>query len=277
VGEIPTEPRLEGPSASVIQGGVFTVTLKTPQAASDVTGQFLGKDLTFFPDPLNGQTNSANQRFSALVGVEYWAKLGEIPVLVQWTSEGKKQEKSIPITVVAGEFPSEQLTVPPRTIEPTAKDKIRIAAESKVIGAVYAHKTLHQYWDHPMLKPVDNPITSVFGTFRVYNGKKLNPHLGTDLRAPVGHPILAPTGGKVVLARNLFYTGYTVILDHGYGLFTIYGHMSKLKVKEGAEVKKGILIGLAGATGRASGPHLHWGVNLHGVKVDPFSLMEALK
>ena len=81
----------------------------------------------------------------------------------------------------------------------------------------------------------------------------------------------------VAVSRKLFFTGNTVILDHGYGLFTIYGHMSKLKVKEGQIIKKGEVLGLSGMTGRANGPHLHWGVNLHGVKVDPMVLVQTLK
>ena len=152
-----------------------------------------------------------------------------------------------------------------------------IAKDRALLGKVYAAKTNNVYWDPPLVMPIQSDITSVYGSSRVYNGKKQNIHLGTDLRAKVGTPIRAPIKGKVVVARKLFYTGNTVIIDHGYGLFSVYGHLAKLKIKEGKIITKGQLMGLSGATGRVTGPHLHWGFQLHGVKVDPMVLVQSLQ
>lgn len=186
-------------------------------------------------------------------------------------------EHTIGVQTEAGVFPSETLKVPPRTIEPRPKDQVRIARELKLLRQIYGTQTKLKYWDPPAYMPVNLGITSQWGARRVYNGKVQSAHYGTDMRAPTGTPIKSPYTGKVVLSRHLFYTGNTVILDHGYGLFTLYGHMSKLRVKVGAVAKKGTVLGLSGMTGRASGPHLHWGVKLHDAKIDPMALARLLK
>ena len=112
-----------------------------------------------------------------------------------------------------------------------------------------------------------------FGHRRVFNGQPRAPHSGADLRARTGTPILAANSGRVVLAKDLFYSGNAVFIDHGLGLFTTYLHLSKIDVAVGDIVEQGQQIGLAGATGRVTGPHLHWGVRLLDARVDPFSLV----
>jgi murein DD-endopeptidase MepM/ murein hydrolase activator NlpD len=114
-----------------------------------------------------------------------------------------------------------------------------------------------------------------FGHRRVFNGQPRSPHSGADLRAAKGTPVYAANRGRVVLAKNLFYSGNTVFIDHGLGLYTTYLHFSEIKVEPGEIVERGQLIGLAGATGRVTGPHLHWGVRIVDARVDPFSLLEV--
>ncbi len=261
----------------VIEGKVFSVRLTSNVPIAAVSGKFQDKDIEFYPIE-----KSKGREFGALLGVAYGSQAKSEKVVATYKiidakpDPEKIYEISTNIEIKNGEFPSEKLAVPPRTIEPNAKDKIRIAKENEVLKQVYARQTKEKLWAGPMKMPVDNIVTSQYGSFRLYNNKKVNAHLGTDLRAAVGVPIVAPLDGYVVLARSLFYTGNTVILDHGYGMFSIYGHQSRLKVKEGTLVRKGTLLGLSGATGRVSGPHLHWGLNLHGVKVDPLALVEFL-
>ncbi|MBI3554935.1 MAG: M23 family metallopeptidase, partial [Deltaproteobacteria bacterium] len=190
---------------------------------------------------------------------------------------GEVVESHATVTVKSGTYPSEKLRVAPRMVVPSKKDQKLIAKDRILLGRAYATKTLTRFWDPPVVMPIQSVITSTFGSARVYNGKKESVHFGTDLRAPTGTQIVAPIAGQVAVARLLYYTGNTVILDHGFGMFTIYGHMSKLLVKEGEIVKKGQVMGLSGMTGRANGPHLHWGVNLHGTKIDPMVLVSALK
>jgi murein DD-endopeptidase MepM/ murein hydrolase activator NlpD len=135
---------------------------------------------------------------------------------------------------------------------------------------------MKRHWSGPFLLPIESEVTSPFGNKRLYNGTMKNFHQGLDLRAREPTPIRAPEGAVVVLAKDLYFTGNTVILDHGYGLFTVYGHMSKLDVKKGQIVKKAELLGLSGATGRASGPHLHWGAVLMRMKFNPQDLVQSL-
>jgi hypothetical protein len=271
---IPSKLVYELGDVPVIDGGAFRVSITVPEEPKEIFGTFQGKVVDFFPDGQN--------RYSAFVGVLYGTHPGNVPMVVKMklpsTKADEYVEQQVDVVVRAGKYPSEKLSVPPRTVTPNPKDKKQIARDQAYLARAYAVKTQQKFWDPPFVMPVDKDrgTSSVFGTSRVYNGIKQNVHYGTDLRAPTGTPIGAPLSGRVAVAKKLFFTGYTVILDHGYGLFTIYGHMSKLKVKENQVVKKGTILGLSGMTGRASGPHLHWGVNLHGVKVDPFVLMQTI-
>lgn len=288
---------LELPQGPVVEGGVFFVTVTSREELEELTGNFEGYNFRFYlehgPDqlpnqkspglaksdhrqPANTIDDSGSYRYKALVGVAYGATPGTAELVVRARDGAGFKELKHSLIVKEGTFPSETLHVPPRTVTPSRRDKKIIARDRVVLKRVYSSSLSAKLWDAPAVLPVQSNITSVFGTSRVYNGKKQNVHLGTDLRARTGTPLHVPLTGKVVVARKLFYTGNTVILDHGYGLFTIYGHMSKLKVKEGQVVKKGVVMGLAGATGRASGPHLHWGVHLNGAKVDPMVLVKSI-
>ena len=130
------------------------------------------------------------------------------------------------------------------------------------------------YWRDGFILPVEGRISGEFGNQRVFNGIPKSPHSGTDIAAPEGTPIKAAGNGKVILnGKDYFYTGNMVIIDHGQGLQTIYAHMKESKVKVGDEVKKGQIIGLVGHTGRATGPHLHWGASLNNVRFRPHSLL----
>jgi murein DD-endopeptidase MepM/ murein hydrolase activator NlpD len=123
---------------------------------------------------------------------------------------------------------------------------------------------------------MDSKITSSFGNKRLFNGKLKSYHNGIDFRAPIGTPVFASNSGVVRLAENLFYSGKVVILDHGNFIFTIYAHLSKIDVKAGQQVGKGQQLGLTGATGRVSGPHLHWGVKVNGAAVNPIQFVKTM-
>jgi murein DD-endopeptidase MepM/ murein hydrolase activator NlpD len=182
----------------------------------------------------------------------------------------------VPLQIVDGNYHEEKLKVSPKHVAPKKKDLIRIEKEQKEIGLLYKKIREEREWKGPFGFPIQSIVTSPYGGKRLFNGQLQSSHQGLDLRAKMRTPILAPTGGTVVLAKELFFTGNTVILDHGYGLFTIYAHMSKLKVKRGDVVTTGKLLGLSGMTGRASGPHLHWGAVLRAVKLDPLDLTRVI-
>jgi len=160
--------------------------------------------------------------------------------------------------------------LPRRKVTPAPEDIARIAADNKIIVATRAGITRRAYYGSGFKWPVTGPISGVFGSLRILNGTPKNPHNGVDIAAPAGTVIVAPADGVVTVAQpDMFYTGKTVMLDHGYGLTSVYAHMSALLVRQGDVVAQGTPIGKVGRTGRVTGPHLHWGVTLMATHLDP--------
>lgn len=273
-----TNYKVETSLPKVIQGGVQFIHIWVPADTLEVQATFQGHLLTFFKDQNQSPNKQNLVKFSSLLGVEYSSNAGKNQILFRINNGKQIVEDSSNIEIFEGEYPSEKLQVLPDKVKPPKKALKRIARESAMIAAVYANQLKEKLWESPIELPVVKPeITSQYGTSRVYNGVKHNVHYGTDFRAPVGTEIFAPLAGKVVLAKDLFFTGNTVILDHGFGFFSIYAHLTKIKVKEGKIINRKSLIGLSGATGRVSGPHLHWGIQVNGTKVDPMELAKLLK
>ncbi len=264
--------KISYPKEGVIEGAVFLMTVESSKKIDEISAKFKEKSIAFFEEKTD-----AGHKYSSYVGTEFGTSIGTSDFTLKTCIDKNCTDQKLSLNVLKGKFPSEKLTVPPRSVEPTKADLKIIAEDNKFLAKAYANSVNEKLWDKPIILPVEKEITSVYGSNRVYNGKMASSHLGTDFRAPTGTPIYAPLAGKVVCAHKLFFTGYTVIIDHGFNFFTIYGHMSKLKVKEGQTVSKKDELGLSGATGRASGPHLHWGVKLHGMKVDPMSFVSLLK
>jgi murein DD-endopeptidase MepM/ murein hydrolase activator NlpD len=179
--------------------------------------------------------------------------------------------------VVDKEFKAEQLSVQPRKIKLSPKDQARADQEQLMLNKIYASSENRLLFHEAFMPPMNSFVTSQYGTKRVYNNMKKGQHLGTDYRAAIGDKVPATNAGKVVFAGDLFYTGYTVIIDHGLDIFTVYGHLSQTLVEAGQMVERGQLIALSGNTGRTSGPHLHWGVKVQGQYIDGFSLVEESK
>lgn len=175
------------------------------------------------------------------------------------------------------EYKAEKLKVDPKKIKLSAKDQRRADAEQLILNKVYANSESSFLFNEPFIQPMNSHVTSYYGTKRVYNKQKKSQHLGTDYRAAIGEKIPAANRGRVVFAGDIFFTGWTIIIDHGMDIFTVYGHCSKALVKEGDIVERGQLIALSGNTGRTSGPHLHWGVKIQGQYLDGFVLIEETK
>jgi len=171
-------------------------------------------------------------------------------------------------------FPFEKLNVDKKRVFYSKKNLKRIIKEKKELDNVYNHGSRNPFFNKPFKIPLNSKITSIYGTRRLFNNNKKSQHLGTDYRARIGHPIRSSNSGMVVLSKNLFFSGNTVILDHGMGIFTLYGHLSKSIAKVGQLVGKNDLLGAAGMTGRVTGPHLHWGVKVHGKWIDGNSLVK---
>jgi len=156
------------------------------------------------------------------------------------------------------------------------KVKKRISKEYSEAMKIYRSVSDKSYIKRKFILPLESNVTSAFGTARVYNGSLKGYHSGTDFRAKMGTPIKASNDGKVVLVKKRFYSGGTVLLDHGEGIYTCYFHMSKFNVKKGELVKRGKILGLSGKSGRVTGPHLHFSARISGVQVDPLQLISLL-
>jgi len=164
--------------------------------------------------------------------------------------------------------------LPNRKVTPKPEDLKRIRADNAGIGRVRKLDTDYQGFLTGFQWPVKGRISGVFGSQRVLNGKPRNPHNGVDIAAPSGTPIVASASGSVALVHeDMFYSGKTVMIDHGHGLSSVYIHMSKISVKQGQSLKRGDKIGEIGMTGRATGPHLHWGISLFGTHLDPMLIV----
>jgi len=189
-------------------------------------------------------------------------------VLVLRLPDGRSEERRLQVARrdyvvqrVEG-LPQETVTPDPRLLE-------RIKREADALRALRAVPGRDLDFLTPLVWPAVGPISGVYGSQRILNGVPRAPHLGVDIAAPPGTPVVAAAGGVVRLAEELFLTGNTILLDHGYGLTTSYAHLSRIAVAVGQHVRQGEVIGAVGATGRATGPHLHWGLEWLGVRLDP--------
>jgi murein DD-endopeptidase MepM/ murein hydrolase activator NlpD len=185
--------------------------------------------------------------------------------------------RMLEIPIVARTFPIERVNgVPEETVNPSPAIAERMKREQAEVDAVRTHDDDRTDFDTEFVWPVKGRISGVFGSQRIYNGTPASPHSGVDIAAAQGTPIHAPAAGIVSFANpDLYLTGGTVLIDHGHGVSSNFLHMSRIDVKVGDRVQQGQVIGLVGATGRATGPHMHWGMNWFNVRVDPQLLMQG--
>lgn len=170
--------------------------------------------------------------------------------------------------------PVQKLSVDKKYVDPPADVKARIITDREKVQKALRTSLAGKHWQVPLLRPVSGGVSSQFGLKRVFNGQPRGEHKGLDLRGAQGTPIKATADGVVVLVDNLYYSGNTVYINHGEGVFSAYLHMSEPKVKPGDVVKRGQVVGLVGATGRVTGPHLHLSLFAQGQPVDPLPLLE---
>ena len=249
-------------------------------------GEIVRVDVSSASCPLSSpKATFLDQSVTFVRGGETWSgwivipldqKAGRIPFRVTTACEDGSGKASTdhPVTVAPKEFPEQKLTVESKYVNPPKAALVRIEKEKKRLSAAYARRTPIPASAGPFLMPVPGEPTSVVGARRILNGEPRSPHPGIDLRAGTGTPVLAAGGGVVALAGDLYYSGGTVIVDHGGGLFTIYAHLSKIEVEEGATIHEGAQLGLSGATGRVTGPHLHWGARVGAEIFDPRGLTD---
>jgi murein DD-endopeptidase MepM/ murein hydrolase activator NlpD len=214
--------------------------------------------------------------WSGLIGIDLETNAGTYPVDVVVTSvDARTLSASYTLNVVTKQFPTRRLRVAPVYVDPPAAERRRIAADAQRLNALF-EKTTRRERIGPFQAPVDVRPRDSFGARSIFNGQPRSPHSGADFGAPTGTKVAAPAAAVVVLADDLFFTGLTVVLDHGIGLYSVLAHLSTMSVTTGDAVNRGDVVGGVGATGRTTGPHLHWSTRLNGARVDPMSLVEIL-
>lgn len=234
--------------------------------AKAVEGKWLGRDVEFF-------RSADRDVWIALAGVDVEAKLGPSDLRITAHGESRDTDLSRKIKIGAAHYRTGALTVAPKFVQPSPEALAQIREEGKLKEQVFSSSQDKPLWHGSFHAPVASPPTDSFGTRRMFNGKLASIHKGADFRAASGTPVHASNSGVVALARPLYYEGNCVVIDHGMGLFTLSMHFSRIDVHEGQHVKAGDRLGLSGATGRVTGPHLHWAVRWQGAYLDPVKLL----
>ncbi|HKC98764.1 MAG TPA: M23 family metallopeptidase [Methylomirabilota bacterium] len=247
-------------------GDVAWVLVKDVLDWATVEGSVDGKPLTFFPYA-GGQ--------AALFGIDLETKPGAHPWRVGVVEAGREPRSAQgSVRIVRRDFHVERLTVPNTMVDLDPETERRAVAEGKQLAALYRTITPERLWRGKFTTPVGSTGTGKgFGARRIINGQPRSPHSGSDFSAPTGTPVVAVNAGKVALVGEFFFPGRLVILDHGLGLYTAYFHLDTIAVAEGERVERGQTLGTVGETGRATGPHLHFGAQVAGARVDPTTLL----
>ena len=244
------------PRAAPVPGGV--VTFRLPGAPDEKPVVKYGDRPVLVARQADG--------WLAVLGLGLSTKPGEYHVDVQQPGSNPRQ---IPFKVVDKRYAVQELKVAPGQVNLSPEDEARVASEREKVRVALEGFTPDAPATLRLTPPIPGRRSSSFGLRRVFNGESRNPHSGMDIAAPTGTPIKAPLPGRVVDVGSYFFNGNNVVVDHGQGLMTMYCHLSKIRVEMGQQVKAGEVLGDVGATGRVTGPHLHWGVILNGASVDP--------
>lgn len=258
--------------AKPVNGGPLLFQVKPPVKLESLRGTWLGHEIPFSFD-------AKSKTWFALAGVSIETAPGSYPLdlvgEIDKKSDARKTSFSNRFSVTRAKYPKIEvkLNVESKFTEPTPEQQKEIAEGQEVKKDYLNRVTPDREWSGAFTAPADAPISDVFGSERVFNGKTSSPHQGLDFRVPTGTPVAAMNDGTVLLARPLYFEGNFVVLDHGQGLLTLYLHLSEFKVKEGERVRRGQILGLSGGTGRATGPHLHVAVRWQGTYLDPARLI----
>jgi murein DD-endopeptidase MepM/ murein hydrolase activator NlpD len=250
---------------SLQPGELVVLTVTTARPVDSVSVRAFGRALSPF------QVDDTTWR--VLVGIDLDVKPGPHVVTV---GAGTAPVVTHRLAVAPKAFPTRRLKVDPNFVNPPATVLARIEEESRELAELWASSARARLWSDPFVRPVPQPANSAFGTRSVLNGETRSPHGGADFASPTGTPVQSPGGGRVVLAKSLYYTGHTVVIDHGLGLISLFAHLSEIDVQTGDTVNAGSTVGRVGATGRVTGPHLHWTVRAGGARIDPLSLLALL-
>jgi murein DD-endopeptidase MepM/ murein hydrolase activator NlpD len=268
VGQDGSALTISSSSRTLQPGSVVLITVKSPTPLASLTGQAFGRPMRFWMEE--------PREWRGLVAAGLEATPGAHAVTLMGADiAGAAIGGKTTLTVVRKQFETRRLKVGGEFVNPPATEAERIASEAKRLATLFTQAT-PRAWRGPFHVPVPGTATSSFGRLTVLNGEPRGRHQGADFRAAAGTPVLAPNAGRVVLAEDLYFSGNTVVIDHGLGMFSLLAHLSRLDIANGREVARGEMLGLSGATGRVTGPHLHWALRLSEFSVDPLSVVAVL-
>jgi murein DD-endopeptidase MepM/ murein hydrolase activator NlpD len=252
-----------GPSISLVPkrfGPGDIMIVKVEGASGLVSGTFAGKHLHF---------NEIGGSSEAIVGIDLGLRPGTYPLEVR-ADENRILRK---VAVRKKTYPLQRLILPEDQVTLSPENEARVAREAKVLSAIWPVES-ERLWNGSFIDPLPGKeLGTPFGVRRIINKIPKSSHSGVDVSADEGDPVLAPNDGVIVLIDEQFFSGNSVFIDHGQGIYSMFFHLSKVEVKPGQAVMKGDVIARVGATGRATGPHLHWGIRMQGAKVDPLQLI----
>jgi hypothetical protein len=257
-------------SSAVAQGSLLLVEISGVKPAETITAEWDGRDMPLWREA------PASTTLHALLGVDLEKPAGSYQWKISWAGGGgNPMVCSQPITVRTGRFPTEHLKVEKQYVQPDPEQQKRAEEDQEKMKAIYDTVTPEVLWKGKFVVPLKGVTTGGnFGRRRVLNGEARSPHAGVDFPAAAGTPVYAAQAGKVVLAENLYYSGNTVVIDHGYGIYTLYAHLSEIGVHAGDAVEASAEIGKVGATGRVTGPHLHWGLTIEHARVNALQIVQ---
>ena len=267
------ELRLSAPVTG--QGSLLLAEVRSTKPLAGVAGTWTEKELPFW------QVNASKATFlwRALLGADLELAANEYKLTVSGKSAAGDAVSCVAhISVRAGKFATERLKVAPNFVEPNSEQLAKAEEDRKKLREIFATVTPEKFWTGRFRVPLDGIETGGnFGKRRVLNGQASSPHTGVDFPAPTGTPVHATQRGRVVLAEPLYFSGNTVVIDHGWGVYTLYGHFSEIAVKPGDMVETGAVLGKVGATGRVTGPHLHWGLTVNRARVNALQIVTLTK
>ena len=255
-------------SRTLQPGELVVLSIAAPAGTAHVRVRAFNRDVAAYA--------AGDSTWTALLGIDLDVKPGTITVTADADAGAGPLHAAYDLVVKPHAFPTRRLTVSQAFVTPPPSERERIDRDARLLESVWRSPAGERLWTTPFVRPVPGAANSAFGTRSVFNGTARNPHGGADFLSPGGTPIRAPNGGRIAVARSLYFSGNTVVIDHGLGLFSTLAHLSVIDVHEGDVVTAGQIVGQVGATGRVTGPHLHWAVRAGGARVDPLSLLALL-
>ena len=259
--------RVEVFPKGVRPGDVYLVRAAGPSELKSIHGEFQGKRFSLDPGEKQGT-------YETLIGIDLNIKPARYEMkLLATGGDGKAYSKSLQLKVGKTDFAVQKLSLPRSMVELDPKTLERVNRESKRVQGLFQELREERLWKGPFIRPLEGELSGAFGVRRIINGQTRNPHTGVDLQAEAGAPVVACNSGLVALVDELFFSGKTVVLDHGWGLYSMYFHLSEAGASAGDKLRTGDTLGRVGTTGRSTGPHLHWGMIIRGARVDPLAFL----